>query len=126
MKRLVSPCCKLCDDNVEEDIKHALFECKFNNGIGQIILSKVRSLDVNITPEKILTYDLSCIEDVKELPAVTFIYTCLMEIWIGRSKNSRINLYDIRSTLEARCLLLRETRYRASVDGLEEMLRNFQ
>ena len=126
LKRLASSCCTHCDENVEEDLKHALFECNFNNNIGNKILTTLQQLDEDINPEKILSFDLRRIEEVKELPAMIFTYTGLMEIWNKRSKNSRINLYDIRSTLEARCLLLRETRFRASGDALEDMLRNFQ
>ena len=126
LNRLASSCCTHCDENVEEDLKHALFECNFNNNIGNKILTTLQQLDEDINPEKILSFDLRRIEEVKELPAMIFTYTGLMEIWNKRSKNSRINLYDIRSTLEARCLLLRETRFRASGDALEDMLRNFQ
>ena len=77
--------CSHCQVCVQGDLQHALLHCSYNDGAGQALLSAVQ----------------------EHLPETSI----LMAIWDKRLSKQRITLYEIRATLEARCLLLRETRF---------------
>ena len=46
----------------------------------------------------------------------------LLEIWLRRLKKERITEYEIRTTLEAKCSLLRETRFVELHQSLQRVL----
>ena len=79
----------------------------------------------DVTPAGLLRLELPNIQEDDELAIVTLASTVLMEIWTKRLNQVRIRLYDIRATLEARCLLLRETRFSEEIETLVEMLSQF-
>ena len=70
----------------------------------------------------LLRIELTDLSEELQLPMVTFIYSILLIIWEKRLSRSRILLYDIRATLEAKCLLLRKTRLESMVPNLVEMM----
>ena len=107
--------CTHCDAHVDEDLQHALLHCSYNHGVGQSLLSVAQIHIPDITAASLLRLELASLSDEHELPLATFISAALLAIWDKRYTKSRILLYDIRATLEARCQLLRETRYESTV-----------
>ena len=79
----------------------------------------------DVTPAGLLRLELPNIKEEDELSIITLASTVLMEIWKKRLNQVRIRLYDIRATLEARCLLLREPRFSAEIESLGEVLNHF-
>ena len=114
--------CTHCDAQVDEDIQHALIHCNYNNGVGQSLLSVAQLHIPDITAASLLRLELTSISEEYELPLATFISAALLAIWDKRYTKSRIILYDIRATLEARCQLLRETRYESKVPIIRDMI----
>jgi hypothetical protein len=120
-----SALCSHCQDEVTETLQHALLFCSYNNGAGQSLLAVVQGQLQDVTPAALLRIELLNIQEDDQLSFVTFISTVLMEIWNKRFNKARIRLYDIRATLEARCQLLRETRFSGKIQSLTVMLSQF-
>ena len=114
--------CTHCNDLVEEDLQHALLSCSYNDGVGQSLLAAVQNILPDVTPDCLLRLELGNLQEDDELSLVTVISTCLMETWKKRFEKLRIRLYDIRATLEARCLLLRETRFSENSQSLVNLV----
>ena len=112
------PTCPHCQDHVDEDLKHALLDCSYNDGAGQSLLAAVQSHLPHVDPDNLLQLELGNVNDDDLLSIVTLISHCLREIWTKRLNKWRIRLYEIRATLEARCLLLRETRFSNNISLL--------
>ena len=124
-KSSTSPLCTLCSKS-NEDLHHALITCEYNNGVGQLLLSTVHSFIPTITGPALLRLELAELQEDHELPVTLFTSSILMAIWEKRFRKCRINLYEIRATLEARCLLLRKTRLDKHVSILQTLLIKFQ
>ena len=120
-----SATCTHCHDLVNEDLQYALLHCQYNDGVGQSLLLALQNLSPTITPSSLLRLELDDIPEDSELSAITFISTCLMEVWTRRFNKTKIRLYEIRATLEARCILLRETRFASQLQTFVDLLRNF-
>ena len=116
-------CCH-CDENVEEDLQHSLLNCSYNDGAGQVLLSAVQAHLPHTSAAALLRLELTTMPEDLELPMVTIISCILSSIWEKRLSKSRIILYEIRATLEARCLLLRETRYKNELPKFAEIMNN--
>ena len=114
--------CSHCDHQVEEDLQHALIHCSFNNGVGQSLLSVAQNHIPDITSASLLCLKLFNLPEDSELPMVTLLSATLLAIWEKRYSKLRISPYDIRATLEARCQLLRETRFKSHVNTLSYMI----
>ena len=114
--------CTHCDAHIDEDLQHALLHCNYNNGVGLSLLSVAQIHIPDITAASLLRLELTSISEEYELPLATFISAALLAIWDKRYTKSRIILYDIRATLEARCQLLRETRYESKVPIIRDMI----
>ena len=114
--------CTHCDDDIEEDLQHALINCGYNDGVGQALLSAVHVHLPDASVAALLRLELTDLSEELQLPMVTFISSILLIIWERRLSRSRILLYDIRATLEAKCLLLRKTRLESMVPNLVEMM----
>ena len=119
-----SATCSHCDEDIVEDIQHALIHCGYNDGAGQALLSAVHVHLPDTSAAALLRLELVHLPEDLELPMVTFISAILLAIWENRLSRSRILLYDIRATLEARCLLLRKTRFHNMVPNLVEIINN--
>ena len=116
-----SPVCCLCTTGSNEDLQHAFIHCVFNQGVGQQLLAIVQEYLPATSAQSLLCLELPLPGD-KEF-AVTFLTsTILSHIWSKRMSKSRITLYDIRSSLEAKCLLLRKTRYETDAQILQSLL----
>ena len=119
----VSPMCSLCSQTNEEFI-HTFFDCDYNDDVGKSLLNTVKISIPSITPQAIMHLEFTNLPADYEFPITYFTSFILMTIWEKRMSKSRILPYDIRSTLEAKCILLRKTRHREQVPILEELLNN--
>ena len=116
-----SPLCSHCTEIAAEDMKHALLHCSYNNGTGTALTSIIQRYSPSTSPDALLRLEFKDLPEDLESPVTFFTSTILLEIWERRVSKSKITLYDIRATLEARCLLLRETRFQENVETLLEM-----
>ena len=118
-----SPICSHCNHQVEEDLYHALIQCSFNNEVGLSLVSVANIYIPNIHTSSLLRLELSNLPESQELPLVTLTSTILSSIWEKRhTRSRRITLFDTRTTLEAKCRLMRETRLGNCSIILEEMI----
>ena len=115
-----SPNCKSqrCQNNVD-NLEHAMIFCQANDGVGLALLDFMRSVIPGLQPESLLSLDMNVSEDL-ELPLVFLISVVLNSVWNLRVSGSRVQKYLVRSQLEAKINLLRETRYFLSAAKLEE------
>ena len=120
----ISATCSHCDDDLEEDIQHALLHCGYNDGAGQALLSAVHVHMPDVSAAALLRLELPSLSEELQLPMVTFLSSVLLIIWEKCLSRSRILLYDTRATLEARCLLLRKPRVENMAPNLAEILNN--
>ena len=100
---------------------HCLINCDFNDQAGIRLTEVIRTVQPNMTPEALLRLEFDILEE-NELAATFLTSSCLHEIWKRRQKKERILLYDIRSTLEAQCLILRKTRFKNEAVKLMELI----
>ena len=114
--------CSLCDAHAEEDLQQALIDCSYINGVGHTLLHIVQTSLPDMTAASLLRLELTSVEVDDELSTVTFISAFLKEIWDNRHARSRIASVEIRATIEARCLLLRKSRWRNSIATLTNMI----
>ena len=77
---------------------------------GNLLVYGVSVMVPNITSNQVLRLELD-VEATKELPLVLMIGHTLESIWSRRMKKIQIRPFLIRSDLEARASLLRETRF---------------
>ena len=119
-KPSTSPSCKMpgCHADVE-NLEHALIFCQANDDVGLKLLELVRQLTPTLQADSLLRLELRVDHD-QELPVVLFISTVLSSVWNLRQSNSRVLRYLVRSQMEAKINLLRETRYAPTVTKLEE------
>jgi hypothetical protein len=93
-----------------ETLLHAFFNCEANNRVGQVLVTSLRQYIPSITPLQLLTLDFET-EDSLEFPLVWVIASSLSSLWAARKERRRVELYNIRSELEASCALLRKTSF---------------
>ena len=105
--------------NVVDSLEHALVDCQSNDGVGIILLNFIRRFMPGLQTESMLRLEIHADEDL-ELPFVFLISTVLSCVWNLRVSGSRVQKYLVRSQLEAKINLLRETRYFPAADKLEE------
>ena len=116
-----SPVCSHCTEMSAEDVKHALLHCTYNNGAGHALSSTILRYCPSTSTDALLRLEFNDLPENLEYPVTFFTTTILLEIWEKRASKSKITFYDIRATLEARCLLLRETRFKENIKTLLEM-----
>jgi hypothetical protein len=114
--------CTHCDDQADEDLQHALLQCSFNHGTGQTLLQIVKTKIPTMTAASLLRLELANLDEDTEYSLATFISTTLLSIWDKRLTRSKISPFETRATLEARCLLLRKTRFRNQANILMEII----
>ena len=123
MTPATSPLCSHCTDE-NEDLLHAFINCRFNNDAGKILLNIIKNFIPDISGQALLRLELCDLPKDSEFPITYFTSFILMTIWEKRMSKTRISLYDIRATLEAKCNLLRTTRFKDQVPTLETLLSN--
>ena len=121
--RSPSPLCKLCQDAVVEDLKHAFFSCSHNNNAGAHLLTYMSSYVPGLSTNQLLHLNLD-LEPSEEFSVVWFlgIGYFLLNLWTARTDKKQIRLYAIRADLEARASLLSETRFQNEAVLVKEMI----
>ena len=76
-----------------------------------------------ITPSQVLRLELH-VNQTDETPVVWIVAQFLMNIWEARVKGKMADLFRVRSDLESKVNLLRETRYNNLSLMVAEMLQN--
>ena len=71
--------------------------------------------------ECILRLQFSDLEEDMEFPVIWFSAAFLLAIWEKRIASSQIKTYDIRSEIEGKVALLRETRHRVHITCLTDL-----
>ena len=118
-----SPLCSLCSRE-NEDLMNALINCDFNNNVGNTLLNLIKLYVPSLTGPSLLRLELTNLPEEKLFSVTFFTSTILKTIWDKRMAKSRISSYEVRTTLEAKCILLRKTRFVSRVPILEELLTN--
>ena len=118
--------CNLCSQDTEDTLEHSIIDCNFNNGIGATALQIARVFSPDVSPEALLRLEFSDVSEELELSLVTFTSTIFHVIWEKRFCSVKPTLFEVRCQLEARCQILRETRFSTSVDQLSDMIRMLQ
>ena len=117
-----SSLCKMedCHSESEENLVHALFFCEANDGVGLEMLNCLQDVQPGLGAEAALQLQLQVGEE-DELPLVWVLGTILRLLWNMRQSSTKVRNYVIRSQLEADINLLRETRFRDSVQGIKDL-----
>jgi hypothetical protein len=118
-----SPICKHCNDQVIEDLPHALISCSYNREITQSLMDTVGLSQPISIMSKVLTLDFE-MEEKMEFPLVWLISNFLKKVWDIRKEKKRCDLVRVRADLEARVSLLRKTRYSESATIITQLLSN--
>ena len=118
-----SPICKHCDDQIVEDLQHALLSCSYNREISQALMDTLSISQPNLSPSKVLTLSFE-VEEEMELPVVWLTTNILQKIWDFRKEKKRCDLVRVRADLEARVSLLRESRFSEPAAIISQMLLN--
>ena len=115
-----SPSCTRCTDPATDTLLHSFFDCQASHAAGEVLLNKLSSIIPNLTPTKLLTLDVVPSEE-QSFPITWNIANFLSSSWQLRSANKPIELYTIRSEMEAACRLLREERLASTSDMLKHI-----
>ena len=112
--------CKVtgCTTQPVESQVHALVNCEGNNGAGNAVMDCLRRLVPDLSAEAALRLDVQLDEGV-ELPFVWFSAAAFQAIWELRSAGKKVELYKIRSEIETKISLLRETRFNNAITMLD-------
>ena len=118
-----SPACSLCAYE-REDLLHALLSCPFNQTIGVKLTSIVKKYLPTATNDMLLRLEFNDLQAEAEF-SVTFITSFVLQyIWEKRVARCQPSLYEVRTSLEAKCILLRKTRRANAVPILKEAAQN--
>ena len=117
-----SPACPMpgCGAAVETR-SHALFQCLWNDGIGERVLACIGDYVPDLLPEQALRLDFK-VEEEQVLAMVWIMASALLIVWKLRSSKSRVQLYKVRAQMEANINLLRETRHSNTAIILDQLV----
>jgi hypothetical protein len=121
---MLSIYCVHCDEQIDEDLQHALIHCNYNKWTGENLLRVAQIYIPAMSSDSLLRLELVNLDGTTEYSLATLISACLMCIWDKRYTRARIIPFDTRATLEARCLLLRKTRFSNHAAIFPEMINN--
>ena len=102
--------CKFCSVPAVGSIQHCLFECIKTESVAKKVVNVVKSYVPDITPAKLLLLDYENQENLEQ-PLLWFIANSLLLMWNVRQDGNTVDLTLIRSYLESKISLLRETRH---------------
>ena len=102
-----------------ENLEHSLIFCQSNDDVGLHLLELLRGITPALQPQSLLRLEFH-VDPELELPVGFFISTVLNYLWNLRQSGNRVQKYLVRSQMEAKINLLRETRHSATVVKLEE------
>ena len=112
--------CNLCSSSCQETFLHAFHDCPYNNDVFSSLLKVLRIKCPKINEIDLLCFAFDDLSEDEVLPVMFFVSSFLLEIWSRRIRKEKLNLYEIRLSMEAKCNLLRETRFtnaEVSVNG---------
>ena len=116
--------CKLCPDQIQEDLVHSLISCPANQGVGEaVLLCLPNHVQEGVHHLGVLQLHLH-LDDVHELPVVWFLAVAWNSIWEGRKVGRRPELYRVRADLEAKVSLLRETSHSDAAEMITSLIVN--
>ena len=118
-----SPSCKFCSVQVSANLEHCFFYCNLTKTVGTQVLNLCQTFCPGITPSQVLRLELH-VDQTEETPIVWVVTQFLMNIWEARVKGKMADLFKVRSDLESKVNLLRETRYNNMSLVITEMLLN--
>ena len=84
----------------------------------------LQSYNPNIDVKAVLRLEIS-VDEGLELPLVWLVATTFSALWKLRVDKTRATLFEIRSQLEAKINLLRETRFSNTATILDELVSNY-
>ena len=116
--------CSLCSLSCPESIHHAFMECPYNDNVISALTRELKKLCTNMKEDDLLRFTFPELCGDQEFQVMFVVSAFLLEVWSRRLKREKINSYEIRTTIEARCNLLRETRYKQPLEQVKEMLKN--
>ena len=119
-----SPLCTLCTDNAEEDMDHAFNSCSFNQGAGVTLTRVIREELPETNSEEILRLGFPEMDEDVSFAVVWFTAAYLLAVWNGRLSNTSIRKYQIRSEIESKVSLLRETSFSSHIQMLKLLCEN--
>ena len=119
-----SPSCKFCPDQVSANLEHCFFFCNLTRTVGNQVLTFCQTFCPGITPSQVLRLELQHVNLTEETPVVWIVAHFLMNIWEARVKGKMADLFRVRSDLESKVNLLRETRYRNLSLIITKMMQN--
>ena len=114
----------LCSDTENRSLE----ECGWKNvskcvhDFGMIVVQNLLPYDRTLTPAKLLRLEMNLEQDDMEHPAVWYTAANLFHIWECRVSSMRAKLFTIRSEVESRVALLRETRFRDSAETIMQIM----
>ena len=114
-----SPNCARCTGPATDTLLHSFFDCPTSHAAGEVLLVALRTIIPNLTPTKLLTLDFDLSEE-ESFPITWSIAHFLSSSWQLRAANKPIELYTIRSEMEAACRLLREESLATTSDMLNQ------
>ena len=118
-----SPACSLCAYE-SEDLAHTLLLCPYNQTIGVKLTSIVKKYLPGATNDMILRLEFDDLQEETEF-SLTFVTSFILQyVWEKRVARCQPSLYEVRTSLEAKCILLRKTRRSNAVPILEEAAQN--
>ena len=104
---------------MDEDTLHCFFTCDYSKEVSLSLLRAVREDIPTISEEKLLTLDYGDVVEVTLELAVTWLLAAIWVImWEYRKNKKKCKLYSVRADLEARCNLLRETRFKQAAEKI--------
>ena len=114
-----SAVCTLCDDNEEDDARHALLTCSFVKVGAENLLLALKHVDPTMTLERIKFLDFRS-EDLYPLTFLTA--TILEQLWTSRVQKKRCDWPSVCAQVESQILLLRKGRLAQAGDRVQLML----
>ena len=115
--------CKLCSSSRQETILHAFHECPYDIDVFSSLMKVSRIKGPKINESDLLCFAFDDLSEEEILPVMFFVSSFLLEIWSRRIRKEKLNLYEIRTTIEAKCNLLRETRFTIAEVSAKDMLK---
>ena len=98
-----------------------LFQCQANKNVGTALLLALRLSHPALTIESAIRLELD-VTDEEELPLVWLLAASLLSIWEQRQSSNRVQPYLVRTQLEAKVNLLRNTSYLNCATALSEKI----
>ena len=114
-----SAVCTLCEDNEEDDARHALLTCSFVKVGAENLLLALKHVDPTMTLERIKFLDFRS----EDLYPTTFLTASILEqLWLSRTEKKRCTWPSIRAQVESEIQMLRKGRLAQAGDRVQLML----